>query len=202
MGCEGTQAAQPAPGEITRLLAEWAAGRTETAPELWPMVYNELRQIAGAYMRKERLDHTLQTTALVNEAYLRVFQGKPCTWESRKHFFCTMAQVMRRVLVDHARECHAQKRGGEWEKLPLGSALQLTGSRPDELMDLNEALEGLGRLSPRQLEVVDLRCFAGLTVKETAAILSISAETVKLDWRFARAWLQRQVRLGERSDDV
>lgn len=203
MGCEGIPAAQPSPGEITRLLAEWSAGRAETAPELWPVVYRELRQIAAAYMRKERLDHTLQTTALVNEAYLRVFQGKPCTWESRKHFFCSMAQVMRRVLVDHARECQAQKRGGEWEKLPLDAALRLTGAGPDQLLDLNEALERLGGLSERQSEVVDLRCFAGLTVKETAAVLNVSAETVKLDWRFARAWLLRQMRIeGRQGDDV
>jgi len=118
MASEGMQMAeQPPAGEITRLLAEWTEGRRERAPELWSMVYRELRQIAGAYMRNERPDHTLQTTALVNEAYVRIFQGKPFRWENRKHFLCTMAQMMRRILVDHARENRAQKRGGECEKL-------------------------------------------------------------------------------------
>ena len=187
-------AEQPSAGEITRLLTEWTAGRPEPAAELWSRVYRELRQIASAYMRNERPDHTLQTTALVNEAYLRIFQGKPFRWENRKHFFCTMAQMMRRILVDHARECHAQKRGGEWKKVPLEAALPLTGGQPEQLLALNEALEELGRLNRRQAQVVELRFFAGLTAEQTGAMLSISAETVKLDWRFAKAWLQRQMR--------
>ncbi|HEY2013266.1 MAG TPA: sigma-70 family RNA polymerase sigma factor [Bryobacteraceae bacterium] len=180
--------------EITRLLTGWTSGRQEPAPELWAVVYRELRQIARAYMRKERPDHTLRTTALVNEAYLRVFQGKAFRWESRKHFFCAMAQAMRRVLVDHARECHAEKRGGDWEKLPIEAALPLSNAHPEELIALDEALEELGRLSPRQAEVVEMRFFVGLTVEETAAMLQISPETVKLDWRFAKAWLQGKMR--------
>ena len=185
-------------GEITRLLTEWTSGRREPAPELWALVYRELRQIASAYVRKERPDHTLRTTALVNEAYVRIFQGKPCRWESRKHFFCTMAQIMRRVLVDHARGCQAEKRGGEWEKLPLEAAFPLQGAPPDEVVALNEALDQLGRLSPRQAEVVNMRFFVGLTAEETAAVLNLSAETVKLDWKFAKVWLQRQMRAGGR----
>jgi RNA polymerase sigma factor (TIGR02999 family) len=186
-------------GEITRLLAEWTSGRREPAPELWALVYAELRQIAGAYMRNERPDHTLRTTALVNEAYVRIFQGKAFRWESRKHFFCTMAQAMRRVLVDHAREHRAEKRGGEWEKLPLEAAFPLDGARPDQIVALNEALEQLGKLSPRQAEVVEMRFFVGLTAEETAAMLNLSAETVKLDWKFAKVWLQRQMRLEGKS---
>jgi RNA polymerase sigma-70 factor (ECF subfamily) len=183
-------------GEITRLLTEWTSGRREPAPELWALVYRELRQIASAYVRNERPDHTLRTTALVNEAYVRIFQGKPCRWESRKHFFCTMAQVMRRVLVDYARGCQAEKRGGEREKLPLEAAFPLQGARPDEIVALNEALEQLGRLSRRRAQIVEMRFFVGLTTEQTAAMLNISAETVKLDWRFAKAWLQRQMRSG------
>jgi RNA polymerase sigma factor (TIGR02999 family) len=185
---------QPSTGEVTRLLAEWASGRREPAPELWALVYQELRQIASAYVRHESPDRTLRTTALVNEAYLRIFQGKPFRWESRKHFFCTMAQTMRRVLVDHARECQAEKRGGEWEKLPIEAAIPLRGSRPDEIVTLNEALDQLGKVRPRPAEVVEMRFFVGLTNEETAAILNISAETVQLDWKFAKVWLQRWMR--------
>jgi RNA polymerase sigma factor (TIGR02999 family) len=187
---------QPNIGEVTRLLAQWTAGRPEPAPELWSMVYRELRQIAGGYMRNERPDHTLQTSALVNEAWLRAFQGKPFRWSSRKHFFCAMAQTMRRILVDHAREYQAKKRGGEWERLPLEAANVLAGDRPEQLLALDEALEQLGRLSRRQAQVVEMRFFVGLTAEQTAAMLNISAETVKLDWRFAKAWLQRQMRPG------
>jgi RNA polymerase sigma factor (TIGR02999 family) len=190
-------AGQPSTGDITRLLGEWTSGRGEPAPELWAVVYRELRQIASAYVRNERPDDTLRTTALVNEAYIRIFQGKPFRWESRKHFFCAMAQAMRRVLVDHFRECQAEKRGGEWEKLPLETAFPLQDAHPGEIIALNEALDRLGELSPRQAEVVEMRFFVGLTAEETAAILNLSAKTVKLDWKFAKVWLQRQMGLVE-----
>jgi len=186
--------------EITRLLAEWATGRAEPAANLWAVIYAELRQIAGAYMRNERPDHSLQTTALVNEAYLRLFQGKPFRWENRKHFFCAMAQMMRRILVDHARASKAEKRGAGRELLPLQAVLPLTGTTARDMLALNQALEELGRLNPRQAEVVELRFFAGLTLDETAAMLNISRETVKLDWRFAKAWLQHHMR--SRNHDV
>jgi RNA polymerase sigma factor (TIGR02999 family) len=201
MGAEGRRTVEKgAAGKITGLLSEWTANRPEAAPELWSEVYRELRQIARAYMRNERPDHTLQTTALVNEAYLRLFQGKAGRWENRKHFFCTMARAMRRVLMDHARECHAQKRGGEWEKLSIEAARLLAGNGTQQLLVLNEALEQLGRMNRRQAQVVEMRFFAGLTVEETAAMLDISPETVKLDWRFAKAWLQRQLRPGGNLD--
>jgi RNA polymerase sigma-70 factor, ECF subfamily len=147
-------------------------------------------------MRKERPDHTLQTTALVNEAYLRIFQRKPFRWENRKHFFCAMAQTMRCILVDHARECRAEKRGGAQKRVPPEAALLRTGTDPADVLALDEALEQLGKLNPRQAQVVDLRFFAGLTAEEAAAVLNVSAETVKLDWRFAKAWLQRRMRSG------
>jgi len=166
---------------------------------LWSLVYRELRQIASGYVRNARADQTLRTTALVNEAYVRIFQGRPNRWESRKHFFCSMAQVMRRVLVDHARECQAHKRGGEWRKVPLEAAFPLQAARPDQIVALNEALDRLGRLSPRQAEVVEMRFFVGLTAEETAAMLNVSAETVKLDWKFAKVWLQRQIRAEEKA---
>ena len=194
-------ARQSSTGVITQLLAEWTAGRPEPAPELWSIVYRELRQIAGAYMRNERPDHTLQTTALVNEAWLRTFEGKPFRWASRKHFFCAMAQTMRRILVDHARDCQAQKRGGEWEKVSWEAALARTSERPKQLLALDEALEQLSKLNRRQAQVVEMRFFVGLTAEQTGAMLNISAETVKLDWRFARSWLQRQMRSSGQSND-
>jgi RNA polymerase sigma-70 factor (ECF subfamily) len=194
-------AREPTTGEITRLLAEWTSGRREPAPELWSMVYRELRQIAGAYMRNERPDHTLQTTALVNEAWVRTFEGEPFRWASRKHFFCAMAQTMRRILVNHARKYQAQKRGAEWEQVSLETIPALRVERPAQLLALDEALEQLGQLNRRQAQVIEMRFFVGLTAEQTAAMLDISAETVKLDWRFARAWLQRQMRPGGKSND-
>lgn len=192
--CIRAMTPQPSSGEITQLLAELSAGHPERASELWTIVYRELRRIADAYMRNERPDHTLQTTALINEAYITLFQEEPFRWENRKHFFCAMAQTMRRILVDHARRHRAQKRGGEWERFSLDAALPISTKDPEQLLALDEALDQLAKRSPRQAQVIDLRCFAGLTVDQTAAMLSISAETVKLDWRFARAWLQRQLR--------
>jgi len=192
---------QPPAGEITRLLEEWTAGRQERAPELWALVYRELRQIARAYMRNERPDHTLQTTALVNEAYIRLFEGKPLRWENRKHFFCAMAQTMRRILVDHARENQAQKRGGEFEKLSLDAAIPLAATSPEQVLAMDEALTQLAKLSRRQAQVVEMRFLVGLTAEQTAAMLNVSAETVKLDWRFAKAWLQRQMRPGGKCSD-
>lgn len=192
-----TEVQRPQTDEITRLLNDWAAGRVEPAHELWSLIYGELRQIAGAYMRNERPDHTLRTTALVNETYLRVFHGRPFRWDNRKHFFSAMARIMRRILVDHARECNAEKRGGGREGLPLEGALLPAGTGPADMLALDEALDRLGTLNHRQAQVVELRFFAGLTVQETAAMLNISAETVKLDWRFAKAWLQRQIRTGK-----
>ena len=193
-------AQEPTTGEITRLLSDWTAGRPEPASELWSVVYRELRLIASAYMRNERADHTLQTTALVNEAYIRVFQGKAFHWENRRHFFCAMAKTMRRILVDHARGHYADKRGGEWEKLPLNAAFPLPGATSEQVAALDEALEQLGILNPRQAHVVELRFFVGLTAEQTAAMLDVSPETIKLDWRFAKAWLQRQMRPGREDD--
>ena len=141
---------QPTTGEITHLLAEWAAGRPEAAPELWETVYRELRRVATACVRNQRPDATLQATALVNEAYIKVFQGTPSRWENRKHFFCAMARIMRQVMIDHARQYHAQKRGGEWQRVPLEKFIPTTNDRAEDLLLLHEALAELGELNPRQ----------------------------------------------------
>lgn len=180
-------------GAMNQLFYTWSESRKQSIPELFELLYKELRQIAQAYMRRERPDHTLQTTALVNEAYLRMFQGRPFRWESRKHVFCVMAQAMRRVLVDHARSHYAGKRGGEQRRISMDEALIVSADKSPELLALDEALDRLGQLHSRQGHVVELRFFGGLTVEEAAAVLEISPETVKLDWRFAKAWLQREL---------
>jgi RNA polymerase sigma factor (TIGR02999 family) len=179
--------------EINQLLKEWTANRAQTEPELFEVIYSELRKIARAYMRKERPDHTLQTTALVNEAYVRLFQGQPLHWENLKHVFCMMAQTMRRILVDHARTHNAEKRGGEQRRLSLDEAIAVAEAKSEQVIAVDEALERLGKLHPRQEQVVNLRFFGRLTVEEAAAVLDISPETVKLDWRFAKAWLQHEL---------
>src|SRR5690242_11403791 len=143
--------------EMTHLISEWSTSRSQSMPELFELIYRDLRQIAQAYMRKERPDHTLQATALINEAYLRMFQGRPFQWKSRKHLFCMMAQTMRRILVDHARNHYAHKRGGEQRKLALDEAFLFSEEKSPQLLALDEALERLSKLDARQEHVVDLR---------------------------------------------
>jgi len=180
--------------EITELLAMWVASRPEPAPELWETVYGELRRIAEAYVRNQRPGDTLQATALIHEAYIRMFRGTAAPWESRKHFFCAMARIMRQVMADHARECQAQKRGGDWLRVPLERFIPATDNRAEQLLFIGEALAELAELNPRQAQVVELRYLAGLTREQTAAILDVSPETVKLDSNFAKAWLKRKLR--------
>lgn len=178
---------------MTQLLDNWSESRQQSIPELVEVIYKDLRKIAQGYMRRERPDHTLQATALVNEACLRVLQGEPFRWKNRKHLFCIMAQTMRRVLVDHARSHSSDKRGCQQRKVSLDEGLVFVHEESPQLLALHDALEQLGKLNIRQARVVDLRFFAGLTVEETAAVLGVSKETVKLDWRFAKAWLQREM---------
>jgi len=180
-------------GEIKELFSAWGESRHQSIPDLFDLLYKELRKLAQSYMRKERPNHTLQTTALVNEAYLKIFQGQPFRWENRKHVFCVMAQSMRRVLVDHARSHHAHKRGGEQQRISFDKALVFSAEKSPELFALDEALDRLLKLHARQGQVVELRFFGGLSVEETAAVLGVSPETVKLDWRFAKAWLHREL---------
>ena len=172
----------------------------ESPEELFAQVYQELKQVARAYMRGERPDHTLQATALVNEAYLRLFDGKPCQWENRKHLFCMVARSMRRVLCDHARRHGAERRGGgARNKVALDGVIPAVFKDLPLLLSIDEALERLATLSPRQAEVVDLHFFGGLNETETAKVLDVSLKTVKNDWRFAKAWLRTELE-GEAHD--
>jgi len=182
-----------------RTVIEAYQGRAESPEELFALVYNELRQVAHAYMRRERPDHTLQTTALVHEAYIRLFEGQPFAWENRKHLFCTVARSMRRILVDHARRHRAKRHGGEVRKVSLDEQGPAICRDLPQLITLSDALERLAKLNARQAEVVELHAFAGLTEVETAEVLGVSVKTVKNDWRFAKAWLK--IEMGIENDD-
>ena len=179
--------------EVTELLLEWQQGNTGALSRLTPLVYDELRRIAHRYMQRERDGHTLQTTALVNEAYLRLAGDKKFEWQNRAHFFAVMAQVMRHVLIDHARRRHYGKRGADALQVPLEDATVMTMERASELIALDEALYELLKLDPRKARVVELRYFGGLSIEETADVLEISPMTVRRDWRAAKAWLYRAV---------
>jgi RNA polymerase sigma-70 factor, ECF subfamily len=174
-------------------LVETYRQRPETPEELFGLVYNELRQVARAYMRRERADHTLQATALVNEAYLRLFEGQQFQWENRKHLFCTVARSMRRVLMDHARRRGAERHGGAFQKIALDDQGPAIFRDLPEFLALGEALDRLAQLNPRQAQVVELHSFAGLTEEEAAEVLDVSVKTVKNDWRFAKAWLKTEI---------
>lgn len=176
-------------GDVTQLLGELRRGDASAAEKLFPMVYSELRQIAGRQMRGERPNHTWQPTALVNEAYLRIVGGHACDWQSRAHFIAVAAQTMRHLLVDHARARHAGKRGGGVPPVSIQEGLTGAPDRTIDVLDLHEALEELATRDPRQVRVVELRFFGGLTLEETAEILQISERTVSGEWEMARAWL-------------
>jgi RNA polymerase sigma factor (TIGR02999 family) len=183
--------------EAERTLVEAYLERKETPEELFSQVYQELRQVARAYMRRERADHTLQATALVNEAYLKLFEGEPFRWENRKHLFCTVARAMRRVLVDHARNHRAERHGGAFRKVNLDDNGPAIFKDLPQLIGLDKALEKLAKLNPRQAQVVELHSFAGLTEEEAAEVLDVSLKTVKNDWRFAKAWLKAEMGVQE-----
>ena len=182
--------------EVTALLGELAKGNADAGPRLIPLVYEELRRMADRYMRRERSDHTLQTTALVNEAYLKLVDQHSVTWQSRAHFFGVAAQVMRRVLVDHARGHIREKRGGGVVPVSLDEAMVVSPERSEEFLELDRALDRLAALDSRQAKIVELRFFGGLTVEETAEILGISPKTVKRDWAVAKAWLHGELKGG------
>jgi RNA polymerase sigma factor (TIGR02999 family) len=179
--------------EVTKLLGSWSRGDVEAREALMPLVYDELRRLASSYLRRERSDHTLQPTALVNEAYLRLVEQKNVRWQDRSHFFAITAQLMRRILVDHARTHLADKRGSGAPKVPLTEAMVMSQERPGQLLALDESLNRLASLDPQQGRVVELRIFAGLTVEETANMLGISPATVKRDWSMAKAWLSQEI---------
>ena len=180
----------------SHLLRAWGRGDLQARDELVPVVYRELRRRAGAYLRRERPDHTLQPTALVHEAYVRLMGQERVAWQNRAHFFAMAAQMMRRVLIDHAREHQAAKRPGAAVKVVLDDRVGATQPRDCELMALDQALVELARIDPRQGQIMELRYFGGLSEQEVAAVLSISRATVTREWHTARAWLYRRMTVG------
>ena len=181
------------PGEITRLLEEWSGGRQSALDSLVPIVYDELRHLASHYMRGERPGHVLQTTALFNEAYLRLIGREQVTCHTRAQFFAVAAQVMRRVLVDYARERNRAKRGKGMESLALDDVAVLSDDRADELVIINDALDTLAAFDPRKGKVFEMRYFAGMSVDEVSQALSVSPVTVERDWKMAKVWLRREI---------
>jgi RNA polymerase sigma factor (TIGR02999 family) len=182
-----------AQGEVTQLLIELRRGNREAEAQLIPLVYKELRRIAGMYMRKEDPRHSLQPTALVHEAYLRLTRVEQIDWQGRSHFFAIAATLMRRILIDHVRNHGAQKRGRGWDEQSLNEAILPAPERVPEILALDEALDRLARLDQRQARVVELRFFAGMNEEETGIALGVSARTVKRDWRLAKAWLYNEL---------
>ena len=181
------------PHRITQLLAEWSHGDGAALTELTPLVYEELRRLAHHYMEGQRPDHTLQTTALANEAYLRLADQTNPNWQSRAHFFAVAARAMRQILVSYARSNRAQKRGGGGARIELDEAAMLSPEQSKEIVDLHEALERLGTLDSRKGQVVELKYFGGLNYDEIAEVLKISPVTVRRDWEFAKAWLYSEL---------
>jgi RNA polymerase sigma factor (TIGR02999 family) len=186
-------AAERASLGVTQLLQKWSAGDQEAATRVLPLIYDELRRIASRQLRRERSDHTLQATAIVNEAYLRLDGAEGFSWPSRAHFFAFASHLIRRILVDYARHQNRQKRGGRVEKVSLAEVADLAAVKSADLLALDEALAALEALDPRKAAVVELRFFGGLTLEETAAQLDISPETVGREWRRARAWLYKEL---------
>lgn len=182
--------------EITALLRQWRNGDQKALDKITPLVYDELHRLAHQYIRRERAGHTLQTTALVNEAYLRLVEQKDVDWKSRAHFFAVSAHVMRHILVDYARRHTASKRGGEVQRIELDAEATVSRERAAELVALDEALDALQKIYPRRSKVVELRYFGGMSNKEASAVLDISEATIERDWRFARAWLYRELGNG------
>jgi RNA polymerase sigma factor (TIGR02999 family) len=186
------------PVDATQILAAHAAGDVDAAARLLPLVYRELRRLAGGYMRQERKGHTLQATALVHEAYLKLIDVTRVDWQGKTHFIAMAARQMRRILVDHARAHRAAKRGGDQQQVTLTEGVALTPDRALDPLILDDALEKLARENPRQCRVAELCCFAELEMQEIAYVLGVSERTVKRDWRVARAWLRRELaRSGE-----
>jgi RNA polymerase sigma-70 factor (ECF subfamily) len=197
--------------EVTLLLSALTRGDEGAASKLIPVVYNELRRLAASYMRRERADHTLQATALVHEAFLKLVEQRAVNWQSRAHFFGVAAQLMRRILIDHARGHLRQKRGGEHKKVSLDEAFIFSEQQSAELLAVDESLTRLSKLDQRQGRVVELRFFGGLSVGEAAEVLGISPKTVKRDWSIAKAWLYADLKerhgidagaMGERQNAV
>jgi len=181
---------------VTELLVDWSRGDQEAHDKLIPLVYEELHKLASRYLRRERTNHTLQTTALVHEAYLKLVDQKAANWQNRAQFYGVASQLMRRILVDHARRHRASKRGGSYYKLTLDEALVSSEEKDAELLSLDEALERLAAIDPQQGRVVELRIFGGLTLEESAEALKISPRTARREWSMAKAWLRKEIKKG------
>ena len=186
----------PAPKEMSQLLRDWSNGDQTALDKVMPVVYQELHRLAHHYMRKERVGHTLQTTALVNEAYMRLANYKKMRWQSRTHFFAVAAQVMRRILVENARSKNFAKRGGGVEKISLDETAIVSQGRSAEVIAVDDALTELESWDPRKGRIVELRFFGGLSIDETAEVLKVSATTVQREWRSAKAWLYKAISEG------
>src|SRR5205085_5328558 len=193
---------------VTQLLVKWGEGDKAALEQLMPLVYSELRRLARNYLRRERQDHTLQPTALVNEAYLKLIDQKNAKWQNRTQFYGVAAQLMRRMLVDHARQHQAAKRGGsDQQRLSITSAgqlgaKQLANEPAVDLLALHEALNELAEIDPQQSRIVELKFFGGLSIEETAEVLGVGHATVERDWKMARAWLRRKLESGSPADLV
>jgi RNA polymerase sigma-70 factor, ECF subfamily len=187
------EAMNQASTDITRLLLAWGQGDQAAFDELMPLVYDQLRKLAKNYMRQQRPGHTLQTTALVNEAYLKLIDSSRVNWQNRTHFFAISAQLMRRVLVDFARAKNSLKRGGERIQVTLDEKIEVPTEKPLDLVALDEALQTLAKMNERQAKIVELRYFGGLSEEEIAETLGISYRTVRRDWNIAKAWLYREL---------
>lgn len=192
--------AAASPQDVTQLLLAWSNGDQAALEKLAPLVYQELHRLAQRQMRHERPGHTLQTTALVNEAYLRLVEINRVQWQSRAHFFAVAAQMMRRILVEFARRRHRHKRGGEAQHVTLDEALEISAERPVDLVALDDALNHLAALDERKCRVVELRFFGGLNVEETAEVLKVSPDTVRREWNKAKAWLYSELAETTESD--
>jgi len=186
----------PSPEELTQLLLDWGNGDAAALERLTPLVYEELRRLAHQHMNRERQGHTLQTSALVHEAYLRLIEQRDVRWQNRAHFFSIASRLMRRILVDHARAHRYAKRGGGAVRVSLDQAALVSQERAGELVALDEALTSLAAIDQRKSQVVELRFFGGMSVEETAAALGVSPITVKRDWSTAKAWLYRAIETG------
>ena len=184
--------------QVTELLRAWGDGDEDALGRLMPLVHQELRRLAGRHMAGERVGHTLQPTALVNEAYLRLIGSRKVRWQDRAHFYALSSQLMRRTLVDYARSRQARKRGGDWRQVTLDEPL-VAHARGSDLVALDDALSALAEIDPRKARVVELRYFGGMTARESAETLGVSEDTVLRDWKLARVWLMRELDRGPRS---
>ena len=178
---------------VTQLLVKWGEGDAASLEKLMPLVYEELRRLASNYLRRERQNHTLQPTALVNEAYLKLVDQKNAHWQNRAQFYGVAAQLMRRILVDHARQHHAEKRGSKQQRLSITSAQAIAQTPEVDVLAVHEALEELKQFDPQQERIVELRFFGGLSIDETAKVLGLGHATVERDWKMARAWLRQKL---------